>query len=152
MITILGGTGVEVERDPGGDDVRRLVMREGYFLTGLAVALGLVSASAVTRALRGLLYGVTPLDGLTIASVVALVATVASSPSVGRPGVRLASIRRRRCARSSTIRQAQVGLSRGELEPERAAARQTRINSDGPAMGLDCELAERETQPYRMVI
>ena len=32
---------------------------------------------AVTRVLRGLLYGVTPLDGLTIASVVALVAGVA---------------------------------------------------------------------------
>jgi putative ABC transport system permease protein len=46
---------------------------------------------AVTRALRGLLYGVTPLDGLTIASVVGLVAAVAIV-AVGSPAMRAARV------------------------------------------------------------
>jgi putative ABC transport system permease protein len=54
-----------------------LVIREGCLLTGLGVALGLAAAIAVTQALRGLLFGVTPLDGLTIASVVGLLAAMA---------------------------------------------------------------------------
>jgi ABC-type lipoprotein release transport system permease subunit len=45
----------------------------------------------VTRALRALLYGVTPLDGLTIASVVALVAVVAVV-AVGWPAWRAARV------------------------------------------------------------
>ena len=40
-------------------------------------ALGLASATAVTRMLRGLLYGVTPLDGATIAGVIVLLGAVA---------------------------------------------------------------------------
>jgi ABC-type antimicrobial peptide transport system permease subunit len=55
----------------------RIVIREGCQVTGLGAALGLVGAIAVTHALRGLLYGVTPLDGLTIASAAGLVAAVA---------------------------------------------------------------------------
>jgi putative ABC transport system permease protein len=55
------------------------------------VALGLAGAIAVTRALRGLLYGVTPLDGLTIATVVGLVAVVALV-AVGWPAWRAARI------------------------------------------------------------
>jgi hypothetical protein len=54
-----------------------LVIREGCLLTGLGAGLGLVGAIAVTQTLRGLLYGVTPLDGLTIASVVGLLSGVA---------------------------------------------------------------------------
>src|SRR5438128_10605528 len=64
--------------------VVRLVAREGGVLTGLGGAIGLASAAAVTRALRGLLYGVTPLDGVTIASVIVLVAVVAIV-AVSRP-------------------------------------------------------------------
>jgi ABC-type lipoprotein release transport system permease subunit len=45
----------------------------------------------VTRTLQGLLYGVTPLDGVTIASVVALVAAVALV-AVGWPAWRAARI------------------------------------------------------------
>jgi ABC-type antimicrobial peptide transport system permease subunit len=57
--------------------ILRLVFREACLLAGLGAALGLSGAVAVTRVLRGLLYGVTPVDGPTIASVVALVAAVA---------------------------------------------------------------------------
>jgi ABC-type antimicrobial peptide transport system permease subunit len=71
--------------------ILRLVIREGCLLSGLGAALGLAGAMAVTRVLRGLLYGVTPLDGFTIASVVALVAGVALI-AVGLPAWRAARI------------------------------------------------------------
>ncbi|MCI0432687.1 MAG: ABC transporter permease, partial [Gemmatimonadetes bacterium] len=69
--------GVRLALGSSAGSILRLVVSEGCVLTGLGAALGLAGALAVTRALRGLLYGVTPLDGLTIASVVALVAAVA---------------------------------------------------------------------------
>jgi putative ABC transport system permease protein len=71
--------------------ILRLVVREGCLLTGLGAAVGLAGAIAVTRVLRGMLYGVTPLDGLTIASVVALVTAVALV-AVGRPAWRAARV------------------------------------------------------------
>jgi putative ABC transport system permease protein len=69
--------GVRLALGASAASILALVVREGCLLTGLGGALGLVGAIAVTRMLQGLLYGVTPLDGLTIASVVALVAAVA---------------------------------------------------------------------------
>jgi putative ABC transport system permease protein len=68
-----------------------LVFREACVLTGLGAALGLAGAIAVAHVLQGLLYGVTPVDGLTIASVVALVAIVALL-AVGWPAWRAASV------------------------------------------------------------
>jgi putative ABC transport system permease protein len=68
-----------------------LVIREGCLLMGLGVTLGLAGVIGVTRVLRGLLYGVTPLDGLTIASVVALVAAMALV-AVGAPAWRSARV------------------------------------------------------------
>jgi ABC-type antimicrobial peptide transport system permease subunit len=60
-------------------------------LTALGAALGLSGAIAVARALQGLLYGVTPLDGLTIAGVITLVAVVALM-AVGWPAWRASRI------------------------------------------------------------
>ena len=54
-------------------------------------AIGLAGAVGVTRTLRGLLYGVTPLDGVTIASVVVLVTTVAVA-AISQPAWRAARI------------------------------------------------------------
>jgi len=71
--------------------ILRLVFREGCLLSGLGAALGLAGAMAVTRVLRGLLYGVTPLDGVTIASVVVLVGGVALV-AVGVPAWRAARV------------------------------------------------------------
>jgi putative ABC transport system permease protein len=68
-----------------------LVIREGALLSGLGAVLGLAGAMAVTRALQGLLYGVTPLDGLTIAAVVMLVAAVALL-AIGGPAWRAARV------------------------------------------------------------
>jgi putative ABC transport system permease protein len=71
--------------------ILRLVFREACLLTGLGVALGLAGAIAVARVLQGLLYGVTPVDGLTIAGVVALVAAVALF-AVGWPAWRASRV------------------------------------------------------------
>ena len=71
--------------------ILRLVIREGTLLTGLGVAIGLAGAIAVTRGLRALLYGVTPLDGLTFAGVVGLIAMVAIV-AVGIPAWRAARV------------------------------------------------------------
>jgi putative ABC transport system permease protein len=83
--------GVRLALGASAASILRLVIREGCLLTGLGAALGLAGAIAATRALRGLLYGVTPLDGLTIASVVALVAAVALV-AVGWPAWRAARV------------------------------------------------------------
>jgi putative ABC transport system permease protein len=83
--------GVRLALGASAASILRLVIREGCLLTGLGVALGLAGAIVVTRVLRGLLYGVTPLDGLTIASVVALVAAVALI-AVGWPAWRAARV------------------------------------------------------------
>ena len=71
--------------------ILRLVFREGCLLTALGVALGLTGGIAAARVLQGLLYGVTPLDGLTIASVVALV-TVVTLVAVAWPAWRAAGV------------------------------------------------------------
>jgi putative ABC transport system permease protein len=83
--------GVRLALGATATSILRLVIREGCLLSGLGAALGLAGAMAVTRVLRGLLYGVTPLDGLTIAGVVALVAAVALV-AVGVPAWRAARV------------------------------------------------------------
>jgi hypothetical protein len=102
--------GVRLALGESAVSVLRLVIREGCQLSGLGAALGLVGVIAVTGALRGLLYGVTPLVGPTLAGLLPL---WRSSPSAGRLGVRPASILRRPCAPSSAIIQAGTGRSRG---------------------------------------
>jgi predicted permease len=83
--------GVRLALGASAASILRLVIREGCLLTGLGAGLGLAGAIAVTRALRGLLYGVTPLDGLTIASVVALIAAAALG-AIGWPAWRAAHV------------------------------------------------------------
>ena len=55
-----------------------LVAREGGRLTIAGVAIGLAGALAATGALRGLLFGVAPVDPITVAGVCGLVALVAA--------------------------------------------------------------------------
>jgi putative ABC transport system permease protein len=83
--------GVRLALGASVGSILRLVIREACVLTGLGAALGLVGAIAVARVLQGLLYGVTPVDGLTIAGVVALVAAVALF-AVSWPAWRAASV------------------------------------------------------------
>jgi putative ABC transport system permease protein len=61
--------------------VLALVLRSGAMLTAIGLALGLIGAIAVTRVLRGMLFGVTPFDPetfLTVSLLFGLVAMVAS--------------------------------------------------------------------------
>ena len=83
--------GVRLALGASASSILALVIREGGLLTGLGAALGLAGALSVTRALSALLYGVTPLDGLTIVSVVALMAVVALV-AVGWPAWRASRV------------------------------------------------------------
>jgi ABC-type antimicrobial peptide transport system permease subunit len=63
-------------------DVLGLVMRQSLTLTFVGIALGLAGAAAVTRYVRSMLFGLTPLDPATfigVAIVFALVATAAAA-------------------------------------------------------------------------
>jgi len=57
--------------------VMGLVLRHGAMLTGLGLIGGLAAAAALTRSLRGLLFGITPLDHSTFAAVTLLFAAIA---------------------------------------------------------------------------
>jgi putative ABC transport system permease protein len=61
--------------------VLALVLRRGLTLTAIGIALGLAASAVSTRALQGLLFGVTPLDFrtfLVVSLLFGLVATLAS--------------------------------------------------------------------------
>jgi putative ABC transport system permease protein len=57
--------------------VLALVLRKGLVLAAIGIAVGLVGAAVGTRALRGMLFGVTPLDPMTFLAVSVLFALVA---------------------------------------------------------------------------
>jgi predicted permease len=59
-----------------------LVLGQTLTLTGVGIALGLAVAAAATRALHGLLFGLTPLDPATFIGVAALFAIVATLASL----------------------------------------------------------------------
>jgi ABC-type antimicrobial peptide transport system permease subunit len=54
-----------------------MVVRQGMTLALIGVALGLLTALAVTRVMASLLYGVTATDALTYAGVSVLLAGIA---------------------------------------------------------------------------
>ncbi len=60
-----------------GDDVLRLVVRQGMRLTLPGVVVGLAGAYALTRYLRGLLYEIAPTDLLTYAGITVFISAVA---------------------------------------------------------------------------
>jgi macrolide transport system ATP-binding/permease protein len=57
--------------------VLRLVLRQGLMLAFIGIAIGLAAALAATRVLSVMLYGVSPTDPLTFASIVVLLVSVA---------------------------------------------------------------------------
>lgn len=61
--------GVRMALGATGENVIRLVVRRGLLLAALGVTLGLAGALAVTRLMRGLLYGVTATDLITFLAV-----------------------------------------------------------------------------------
>jgi putative ABC transport system permease protein len=58
-------------------DVLRLVFRQGLGLTLIGVAIGMALAFALTRLMTSLLFGVTPTDAFTFATVAAGLVVVA---------------------------------------------------------------------------
>jgi predicted permease len=73
--------GVRMAMGAEAADVSRMVLRDAAVLTGLGVAVGLAASLGLTRLMASLLYGVTPSDPATFASVavtLSLVALVAS--------------------------------------------------------------------------
>jgi putative ABC transport system permease protein len=54
-----------------------LFLRQGIAMVGLGLGLGLLGAAALTRALKTLLFGVSPTDPLVFAAITTLLATVA---------------------------------------------------------------------------
>ena len=69
--------GVRMALGAQGSDVVKLVLRSGMMLAVTGVLLGLAGAFALTRVMTSLLFGVTPTDALTFASVSALLLLIA---------------------------------------------------------------------------
>ncbi|HLK69885.1 MAG TPA: ABC transporter permease [Bryobacteraceae bacterium] len=59
--------GVRMALGASSGEVMRMVQREGLTLMGVGLLLGFAAALAVSRWLRGLIYGVSPIDPLTYA-------------------------------------------------------------------------------------
>jgi len=62
--------------------VVRMVMREGLTLAAVGVVVGLPAAWLLSRVMSSLLFGVSPRDPLTFASVVGVIAAVAVAASL----------------------------------------------------------------------
>lgn len=58
-------------------EILRLVLRHGMWLAGGGVLLGLTGALAITRVMRSLLFGISPLDSVTFTAVSLLLMLVA---------------------------------------------------------------------------
>jgi putative ABC transport system permease protein len=70
--------GVRMALGASQSDVLKMVLREGSQLALIGIFAGLAGASALTRVLQNLLFGVRPGDPLTFAAVSIVLASVAS--------------------------------------------------------------------------
>jgi ABC-type antimicrobial peptide transport system permease subunit len=61
--------GVRVALGAQARDVVRLILGQGALLAGIGIVIGLAGALAVTRTLRTMLFGVSPLDLATFVGV-----------------------------------------------------------------------------------
>ena len=69
--------GIRVALGASGPDVRRLILSDGFRLTGIGLGIGVGAAVILTRLMRGLLYGVSPTDPATFGTIALLLTTVA---------------------------------------------------------------------------
>jgi len=69
--------GVRMALGAQSRDVLKLILTQGLKLTLIGVVIGLLTASAVTRWMETLLFGVGPTDPLTFSAITLLLATVA---------------------------------------------------------------------------
>jgi predicted permease len=73
--------GVRLALGAHAGTVRKIILSQGMLLTALGVVLGLVGAAALGGVLRSLLYGVTPLDPMTLAGASIVFLSVAALAS-----------------------------------------------------------------------
>ncbi len=71
--------GVRLALGAEARDVRRLVLADGAWLVGTGLAVGLAAAVVAAQALRGLLYGVAPIDPLSLSVSLAGIAVVSAA-------------------------------------------------------------------------
>lgn len=69
--------GIRAALGAGQSDMIRLVLREGFVVTLAGLAIGVAAAFGLTRLIANQLYGVTPMDPVTIAAVALLLTAVA---------------------------------------------------------------------------
>lgn len=74
--------GVRLALGASSRQILRLVAGEGLVLTAIGAVAGLAGAAGAARVLRGLLYGVGPLDPATLAGVTGLVVVLAIAACV----------------------------------------------------------------------
>ncbi len=68
--------GIRMALGAGGGDVLAMVVKQALALGGLGMAIGLGGAALLTRAMKGLLFGISAVDPLTFAAVPAALALV----------------------------------------------------------------------------
>ena len=83
--------GIRIALGARPEDVMRLLLRESFVLSAIAIAAGLGGAIALTRYAKSLLYGITALDGIAfaIAPALLLVAVVAAAIGPARRAARV---------------------------------------------------------------
>jgi putative ABC transport system permease protein len=83
--------GIRMALGAGRWDIIRLVVREGFIVTLAGLVIGIGAAFALTRLIANQLYGVSPMDPLTITAVALLLTAVAMLACV-IPGRRAAKV------------------------------------------------------------
>jgi len=73
--------GIRVALGAGAADVRRLIIGEGLRLTAAGIAIGLGGAIAAAYLLRGLLFGVAPLDAVSLVGAALLLVGASTAAS-----------------------------------------------------------------------
>ncbi len=73
--------GVRIALGATASEIRRTVVAQGLGLTGVGLAIGLVASLALAQLVSSVLYGVSPVDPVTISAVLAVFAAVAALAS-----------------------------------------------------------------------
>jgi putative ABC transport system permease protein len=83
--------GVRIALGAGGGDIGKLVVRGSLGLVGVGAVMGLAGAYALTRLMKGLLFGVSATDPITFAGVTSVLGVVALAASL-IPAIRAARV------------------------------------------------------------
>ena len=78
------GIQITLQRDARWDqasDVRRMVTRQAAAVSGVGIAIGVVAALVVMRALSALLFEVRPIDPVSLTAAAAVLAAVSAAAS-----------------------------------------------------------------------